>query len=162
MSRCRCPECNPDNQRELAVLREQKERKAQQRQERKARALLTPWQKIIHACDADKGVRLSAKDCRRLGYDDAIRQRARLDDEGRDSDLDDGEPLVAHVEAPATVVRDALLLVGIDIPLDRIEERSLVARKAALLWAANAHLRAADNKLPELPCPAWVAAWRKP
>jgi len=69
----------------------QEERKARQKKERAARALLSPWQKIIHACDAHKGVRLSAEDCRRLGYDDAIRQRSRLDDEGRDSDLDEKE-----------------------------------------------------------------------
>lgn len=72
-----------------------------------------------------------------------------------------GSSQIAHdVETPAVTVRDALLLVGIDIPLDRIEWRNLVARKEALAWATNAHLRAADNKLPELPCPEWVRHWR--
>jgi hypothetical protein len=76
---------------------------------------------------------------------------------------EEGTPIVEHVEAPAVTVRDVLLLVGIDIPLDRIEERNQVARKAALEWAANEHLRAAgmDNYIELLPCPEWVAYWRK-
>ena len=49
----------------------------------------TPWQKIIHACDSERGTRLTAEDCYMLGFDDAIRTRARLDDEGKDSDQDD-------------------------------------------------------------------------
>jgi hypothetical protein len=60
-----------------------------------------------------------------------------------------------------TVVRDALLLVGIDIPLDIFEERTGWTCAEALEWARKAHLNASDGTVEVPPCPEWVAVWRK-
>jgi len=62
----------------------------------------------------------------------------------------------------ASVVRDALLLVGIDIPLERIEERTAWAQAEVLEWAQKRHLHASDNDVEVPSCPGWVAEWRKP
>jgi len=62
----------------------------------------------------------------------------------------------------ASVVRDALLLVGIDIPLDRLEERTAWAQAEALEWAQKSHLHASDCTVVVPVCPSWVNAWRKP
>lgn len=59
-------------------------------------------------------------------------------------------------------VRDALLLVGVDIPLDCIGERTSGMCMAALEWARRAHLHASDNAVAVPACPEWVASWRKP
>jgi hypothetical protein len=46
------------------------------------RKKLTPYQRIVRAAKAGRGVRLSADECFDLGeMDDAIFTRARLDDE---------------------------------------------------------------------------------
>lgn len=39
----------------------------------------TPWDRIIRAANKGHGVRLSAEDCGRLGFDGAIETRAELD-----------------------------------------------------------------------------------
>lgn len=47
----------------------------------KVRTALTPWQKIIRAAKAGRGLRLSANEVSRLSFDDAIATVATYDDE---------------------------------------------------------------------------------
>jgi hypothetical protein len=47
---------------------------------------LTPWQRIIRAAKAGRGLRLTADEIYMLSQDDAIEQRARNDDEGESED----------------------------------------------------------------------------
>jgi hypothetical protein len=60
------------------------------------------------------------------------------------------------------VVRDALLLVGVDVPSDEIKMRTDPACAEALEWAHKAHLNASNCTIEVPACPEWVARWRKP
>ena len=60
------------------------------------------------------------------------------------------------------VVRDALLLVGVDVPSDEIEMRTDLACAEALEWARKAHLNASNCTVEVPTCPEWVAHWRTP
>lgn len=71
---------------------------------------------------------------------------------------------VTRKQAPPpeiATVRDALLLVDVDIPLDRLEERTTAAREEALAWAQATHLRVTGHAVFVPSCPEWVAGWRK-
>ena len=71
------------------------------------------------------------------------------------------KPADEEPDPSPAVVRDALLLVGIDIPLDIFAERTNAACAEALEWARKAHLNASDCTVEVPACPEWVANWRR-
>jgi len=72
------------------------------------------------------------------------------------------EPTDKKPDPSPAVVRDALLLVGVDVPSDEIEMRTDLACAEALEWARKAHLNASNCTVEVPTCPEWVARWRTP
>ena len=61
-------------------------------------------------------------------------------------------------EVPVGALTDVLLLVGVTVPLERIEPWTPLERALAYDWAIRVHLRASDNQVRERPKPSFVTA----
>jgi hypothetical protein len=72
------------------------------------------------------------------------------------------EPWEAPANPSPVVVRNALLLVGINIPLDAIEAQTDLACAETLEWARKAHLNTSNCTIGVPTCPEWIASWRAP
>jgi hypothetical protein len=54
-------------------------------------------------------------------------------------------------------VIDLLALIGYEATISQVADWDLRKRVEAIVWAANAHLRASDNPIPAHPRPTWLS-----
>ena len=70
--------------------------------------------------------------------------------------------LFADATATAQDLRDLLLLVGEDVPVERIGQWAPLERCVVADWAARVHLRASDNLARERPRPSLLGPVEEP